>query len=65
MAFVFLETANVEYMLRLETLEPIRAPEVFEPDELVIVVNAETWIADLGDIPNHRGQELRLNSLPS
>jgi hypothetical protein len=55
----------VEYMLRLEDLGPIRAPEVFEPDELVIVVNAETWIADLGDIPNHRGQELRLNSLPS
>jgi hypothetical protein len=29
------------YALRLETLEPIRAPETFAPDELVLVVLPE------------------------
>jgi hypothetical protein len=34
-------TASALYVLRLETLEPIRAPETFAPDELVLVVLPE------------------------
>jgi hypothetical protein len=29
------------YFLLIETLEPIRAPEVFAPDELILVVRPE------------------------
>jgi hypothetical protein len=29
------------YFLLVETLEPVRAPEVFAPDELILVVRPE------------------------
>jgi hypothetical protein len=35
------------YLLRVETLEPIRALELFEGDELVYVVNGEVEIQSL------------------
>jgi hypothetical protein len=34
-------------LIRVETLEPIRALELFEGDELVYVVNGAVEIADL------------------
>lgn len=37
-------------ILRLEDLQPIRAPETFEPDELVIVVEPVPMIVTLGEL---------------
>ena len=48
-AFDVMETANVDaIVLRLEDLTPVRCPELYEPGELVYVVEAgEVWIAHL------------------
>ena len=35
------------YIVRVEDLQPIRAPEVFRGDELVYMVNGTVLIADL------------------
>ena len=37
-------------IVRLEDLQPIRAPETFEPDELVIVVAEVPIIAELREL---------------
>ena len=37
-------------LLRLEDLQPVRAPETFEPDELVIVVDKVPVIVDLSEL---------------
>ena len=37
-------------VLRLEDLSPVRAPETFAPEELVIVVEAVPMIVTLGEL---------------
>ena len=39
-----------QLLLRLEDLQPVRAPETFAPDELVIVVGEVPVIAELSEI---------------
>jgi hypothetical protein len=41
------------YLLRVETLEPIRCPELFEGDELVYVVSDVPVIAELAEVTKH------------
>ena len=38
------------HIVRLEDLQPIRAPETFAPDELVIVVEPVPMIVTLGEL---------------
>jgi len=49
--FVFSGATNVDaIVLRLEDLSPVRAPETFAPEELVIVVEAVPMIVTLGEL---------------